>query len=187
MWLSIIRLSRQSTAAMAASMLVVECPVGMKYRSTAAGAVHAGAVHHVPVLSIKCRQHHVDSQRRRQNIDFSSIYYKQFYLIIWIRTEAATVIVQYRVQIPAVCISVMQLQYVLFASRVHNFCLLVTYPSYSPGGTSVHRHVNNNKNVNEITNYTCHFRTVQLFYNSCAQIIHRIRPVAPLCTAMWHM
>ena len=30
----------------------------------------------------------------------------------------------------------------------------------------------------------CHFLTVQLFYNSCMQIIHRIRQVAPVCTVM---
>jgi len=29
-----------------------------------------------------------------------------------------------------------------------------------------------------------HFVMVQLFYNSCEQIIHRIRQVAPLYTAM---
>ena len=67
------------------------------------------------------------------------------------------VIVQYRVPNSAVCISVMQLQYVLFASRVHNFCLLVTYPSYSPGGTSVHRHVNIVAGVSYLLTYLCIF------------------------------
>jgi len=58
--------------------------------------------------------------------------------------------------------------------------------SYLSGGASVHacmRHASLRLYVST-PNGVCITVMVQLFYNSCAQIIHRIRQVAPLCTAM---
>jgi len=57
-----VRLSHRSTAATAAGGFAAVRRAGVRYRSTAEGAMLQ-----VPALSSKCGQHHVESRRRRHN------------------------------------------------------------------------------------------------------------------------